>query len=248
MCRFAVGQFCSWGFGLAVVMGLAPSATCGQLTVVVQPVIAGSASVTQTFINNEELYATTIFDQIGLDFDFLSPISDSSVPTDYSGSVTNEPQMYFGSSSFQSPPVLTVWFVGTITNAGVSDRGLTQQDGTKFASWIATTGSATAVNDTLAHEIANDLSDLQEITGSPNNLLEVGTDRHVPTSLSQVFPTGSDDQITSAQSTFMLGTEEFVQDLSTPEPGTFALGGLGVILFVAISRIRSRRREQSVGF
>ena len=65
MCRFAVRQVCSWGLGLAVVMGLAPSATCGQLTVVVQPVIAGSASVTQAFINNEEKYATTIFDQIG---------------------------------------------------------------------------------------------------------------------------------------------------------------------------------------
>jgi hypothetical protein len=202
-------------------------------------VIAGTASVTQTFLNNEELYATTIFDQIGLDLDFLSSISDSSVPTDYSSTVTNEPQMYFGSSSFQSPPVLTVWFVGTITNAGISDRGLSEQDGTNFASWIATTGSATAVNDTLAHEIANDLSDLHEITGSPHNLLEVGTDRVIPSSLSQI---GTDDQITTAQATFMLGTQEFVQSLE-PEPGTFLLGGLGVLLMAGIPRLRALRRS-----
>jgi hypothetical protein len=227
---------------LAAVLGLAPSATCGQLTVVVQPVIAGSASVTQAFINNEELYTTTIFDQIGLDFDFLSPITDSTVPANYNGSIANEPQMYFGSSSFQSAPILTVWFVGTITNAGISDRGLSQQSGTKFASWIATTGSATAVNDTLAHEIANDLSDLHEITGSPNNLLEVGTDRHVPSSLSQVFPAGSDDQITSAQANFMLGTQEFVQSLE-PEPGTFVLGGLGFLVMVGLPRLRALRRS-----
>jgi hypothetical protein len=245
--RFAVGQLCLWGLGLAIVTGLAPSATCGQLTVVVQPVIAGSATVTNAFLNNEELYATTIFDQIGLALDFLSPISDSTVPTSYDGTVSNEPQQYFGSSSFQSLPILTVWFVSTITNAGISDRGLSQNHGTTPASWIATTGSATAANDTLAHEIANDLDGLQETTGHSTFLEEVGTDRTIPSSLSQVFPTGSDDQITSAQATRILGTLDFVQDLDTPEPGTFALGGLGILLMVAIPRLRARHREHSAG-
>jgi len=241
--RSVVGHLCSWGFGFTVLLGLAPSASPNSnLTLVVQPVVAGSATVTTAFLNNEELFAQTIFSQIGLTVDFLSTISASSAPTVYDGSTADEEGFYFGDSSFQSPPILTVWFVNTITNQGVSDRGLSQQDGTELGSWIATTGSAAAVNDTLGHEIANDLTDLQgEITTSPNNLLEVGTDRNIPTFTSQVSPGSNYDQITSAQESFMLGSTEFVQS-SVPEPGAFVLSVLGILTIAVGRRSQARRR------
>lgn len=223
-------------------LGLVPSASPNSdLTLVVQPVIAGSATVSSSFLNNEEQFAETIFSQIGLTVDFLGSISAPGVPTSYSGTNPNEESLYFGDSSFQSAPVLTVWFVNTITNNGGSDRGLSQQDGVDFGSWIATTGSAEAVNDTLAHEIANILTDLHEITGSPNNLLEVGTDRNIPSSVSQVFPGSNYDQITSAQESFMLGNTEFVQNVVTPEPGTLVLAAIGVSIFAGVRRFRARR-------
>jgi hypothetical protein len=241
MCKFAVRHLGLWGFGLTILLGVAPSARSGPLTVVIQPVIAGSATVTSSFLSNQEQYATTIFDQIDLTMDFLAAISDSSVPTSYDGTNANEPQLYFDSSSSQSPPILTVWFVDTITYFGNNDRGLSQAYGTKLGSWIATTGSAAAVNDTLAHEIGNDLDDLQpELTNAPTNLMEVGTNRQIPSSLSQVFPTGSDDQITSAQGTVML-TSNYVQS-DLPEPGSFALGALGILLIAAARPFRAWRR------
>jgi hypothetical protein len=91
-----------------------------------------------------------------------------------------------------------------------------------------------AVNDTLAHEIGNDLSDLHEITGSPTNLMEVGTDRNIPSSLTEIHVGSIYDQITTTgvgsanQKSFMLGNAEFVQT-DIPEPGSFVLGALGIL-------------------
>jgi len=192
----------------------------------VQPVISGSTSLSPGFLQNEETFANAIFGQIGLDIDFLAPVSAPTLPSTYNGSNANESSIFFNSSSFQAAPVLTVWFVETITYNGNSDRGLSQQDGVNFASWIA----ASAVNDTLAHEIGNDLDDLQETTGNPAYLMEVGTDRNIPSSLNQIFPGSSYDQITAAQERDMLGNSQFVQ--SSAEPSSAILIVLGALMVV----------------
>jgi hypothetical protein len=247
MCKLAVRYGFAWGLGLSILLSLAPSAKCGPMpTVVIQPVIADAATYTSAFLSNQESYASAIFGQIGLALDFLTPITPAtnSVPANYDGTNAMEPQLYFGSSSFQSPPILTVWLVGTITNEGVFDRGLTQQYGNDFGSWIAdsTLAGTPAVNDTLAHEIGNDLSDLHEISGSPTNLMEVGTDRNIPSSLTEIHVGSNYDQITTTgvgsanQKSFMLGNAEFVQT-DIPEPDSFVLGALGMLAMAGGARV-----------
>ncbi len=61
-------------------------------------------------------------------------------------------------------------------------------------------------------------------------------DRNRPTSLNQVYPAGSFDQIDSQQASFMLGSQ-YVETISIPEPPSPALALFGgFALAAAVSR------------
>lgn len=202
--------------------------------IVVQPVVSGAASAGPAFLANQEQFAQAIFGQIGLNIDFLPAVSDPALPTDYDGANANEASVFFQSASFQQAPTLTVWLVNTITYNGFSDRGLSQQYGINAASWIA----ASAVNDTMAHELGTVLSGLQEVSGSPTNLLEVGTDRNIPPAIGNIFAGSNYDQITSSQAQFILGNDQYVQPV--PEPRTSLLTLLGLLAAAATARFQGR--------
>ena len=227
----------SFGLGAIVLLLVAFPAPATPV-IVVQPVDSGVSSISpsfSTFLANEEAYATRIFAQIGLSIDFLPVFADSTLPPDY-GTDPNEASYFFNSSSFRPAPEITVWFVGSIPYNGNNDRGLSEQNGPEIASWIA----ANAVNDTLAHELGNDLTDLQEISGTPSNLMEVGTDRNIPSSPNQIFVGGSDDQITTgpgSQAQRMLGNTVYVQNVPEP-PGAWlaVMAAAGIAVLSVFSR------------
>ena len=228
-----IGHF-RCGLRAIVLLLVAFSAPAAQF-LVVQPVDAGVSTVTQSFnslLSNEENYAIKIFGQIGLNIDFLPAIADASVPANYDGTNPNEPNYFLNSTSFETLPTLTVWFVGSITNQGAADRGLTYQPFTfKTGVWIA----SSAVNDTLAHEIGNALYYGHETSGTPSHLMDVGAypngspDRSIPISLSQIYVGSNFDQITSTEEQRMLGNNAFVQSVPEPPCSCLALAAAAVI-------------------
>lgn len=206
-----------------------------------QPVIVQN-SVTPATVANDVTYAQAIFAQIGLNLTVFTPLTSATLPTtmDASNTASNNFTTYLADSTWQPYPVLTAWYVDSITPCcgirGVSFE-VTQGPYAYFGIGVA----ASHAPDTLAHEIAHiltffdsywqpNVSDVAHST-DPNNLLASGSIRNLPSTLADI---GTVDQIQPIQ-TQAIFDSPFVQ---APEPVSVVLIGSG---FAAVGVLRRRR-------
>ena len=210
-------------------------------TIFLQPVIVGSAS---DHTASDLTFADAIFAQMSLSFVMLPELTSSTLPTTMDG---NNPWVFLADSTWQAGPVLTVWYVPTISSSSGTTRGIS------FGGSVGSTvryGVAVAdasVADTLAHEVGHVLLDFQCGTNcypgdpahaaDPDNLMAPGSIRQIPTSTSDVYGQGGIyDQLTASQISVIL--QDDTGFLDTPEPATAALFFSGTAFLLLFRRVR----------
>jgi hypothetical protein len=142
--------------------------------------------------------------------------------------------------------VISMWFVGAIDFCGSagSAYGCGEVGGNEIAiaNNVFTYNSGAGRMDTIAHEMGHNLglshcSDPGGLCNTPNydSLMDGGGDRVIPTSISDISPAGSDDNLSTAERA-IADSSPLDRD-QVPEPGTVLLTGIGILGFV----IRRRR-------
>jgi hypothetical protein len=215
----------------------------------IQPVIVQNATTTEAVVN-DLLYASTIFQQIGIGIVSRPTLTSSTLPLNMALTVVGVNQ-FLTDSTWADVPVLTVWYVATIDNNPFI-RGVAFE--LEYVGGFFRTGigaAASRANDTVAHEIAHVLAGYQAIhqpdpnddghSLDPNNLLASGGIRNVPTSLSAINGQGGQlSQITASQAAVMYGSDFLTE---VPEPAQAGLVALGLMVFgIAQRRVIQKRR------
>jgi hypothetical protein len=134
--------------------------------------------------------------------------------------------------------VISMWFVDLLypTDPGTT-FGVSAMPGHDIA--IANAVFSANRIDTIAHEIGHSLG-LDHYAGldKASNLMTAGSDRTVPSTISDIYPDGADlDQLNSSQITTVLRSN-LIHDNPVPEPISTALVGAGLLGLVAFRRTR----------
>jgi hypothetical protein len=210
--------------------------------IVIQPVIAGTVGIATPNIQRDLLFAATIYSQASITIDFLPTETDTSLSTNL---VQNDSGIlpYISSSTYDSAPEITVFYVATINNSA-ANRGTSTCLGNSCAAWVANS----AVNDTLAHEVGHILTDFQALwdqnpndpshSTDPTNLLASGSIRNIPASISDITASNSPfDRIQPVQATAILAST--YAEIESPEPRPALLAAPGIVLILLIFRRRN---------
>ena len=130
-----------------------------------QPVIVQGA-VTDAALADDITYAQAIFAQIGLNVEVFSTLYSSTLPATMDQSSASALQTYVLDSTFRPFPILTAWYVSSITGPCCGIRGVSFSltDGTNdyYGIGVATSHAP----DTLADEIAHILHGVQRVVGT----------------------------------------------------------------------------------
>jgi hypothetical protein len=241
--------------GAILVFSWVPAAY-GNPFITVQPVFAGTTVPTD--IARDELFARTIYAQISIDINFLAPLTSSSVPNTLedqtAGGFFNSAgfDVYLKDSSWQAAPILTVWYVTSMTSGAVGEsicQSVVVGAGVenRCGAWVASVPNPN--NDTVAHELTHVLtgfyaawqvaSDLMHST-DPYNILAPGNIRHIPSTIADINPNGlqfdriEPIQVSNGITGGILGSG-FVQ--AVPEAGSLFTAAAGLVL-VLIGKLR----------
>lgn len=209
---------------------------------------------------DEQLFSSAteaIWNQAGIAIDFLSWGEFSAPAADYAdmntiGNFATLAGLVPAPYSSESAQVVWMFFVPQIDSCGgaggtVYGCSLTpgNEDVISNAVFSSSDGGYSGSDriDTIAHELGHSLGLPDCSTCGANNLEAIGNIRNVPRSLSDIYPNGSYDQLTSAQiavadSSRFLFPEE---GSTTSEPGTTFLTAAGLLgLGLRIRRTRAR--------
>ncbi len=229
--------------GAPFVLGLiSVSPVFADQIIVIQPVIAGAAGIATPDIQRDLLFASTIYAQASITIDFLPTEADTSLSTNL---VQNDSGIlpYISSSTYDSAPEITVFYVASINNSA-ANRGTSTCLGNSCAVWVANS----AVNDTLAHEVGHILTGFQALwdqnpsdpshSTDPTNLLASGNIRNIPASISDITAANSPfDRIQPVQTAAILATT--YAEMESPEPQSVLLAASGVVVILLIFRCKN---------
>lgn len=203
--------------------------------IMIQPVIAGPLGAATPNISNDLLFTWNIFAQASIDVVFRPTLANTSLPAnltqDDPGFLT-----FFTDVTFQNPPILTVWFVATI-DSSADYRGSSYCYGSVCGVWVANS----AVNDTLAHEMAHVLTDFYAYWYPRSGDISHSTDANNLLAYGQIR--NGQDLIEPIQVAAMFQSP-YVQTEAVPEPATTSLLWCGILLILPACR-RHRARSGS---